>query len=79
MQDLFDKINQFQTEDMQFNIKLSYIEIYNENIFDLLEENKSQIHEKVLSIHEAKNKQFIVNGANEIPVATIQEVLDLIQ
>jgi hypothetical protein len=38
MQDLFEKIQLIQNQDSQrkFEIKLSYIEIYNEVIYDLM-------------------------------------------
>jgi hypothetical protein len=85
MQDLFDKITQLenscegQQNERRFQIKLSYVEIYHEAVYDLLEHDKKRIGEKVLSIHEGKNKQFVVKGANEIQVSSIQEVLQLIQ
>ena len=41
MQDLFTKISEIENSqrDIQFQIKLSYIEIYNEVIYDLLCDN----------------------------------------
>jgi len=85
MQDLFDKIKDIENTQKghqngkSFEIKLSYIEIYNEMVYDLLAYDRKSIDDKVLSIHEGKNKQFVVKGANEIQVQTIQEVLRLIQ
>lgn len=62
----------------QFQVKLSYIEIYNEMIHDLLASDRQSISEHVLSIHEGKDKEFFVKGANEVEVRSIPEVLDLI-
>lgn len=47
MQDLFDKIGQLENhnQERQFTIKLSYIEIYNEMIFDLLSYDKTNLHD----------------------------------
>ena len=62
MQDLFEKISQIENSAVglqtmiQFQIKLSYVEIYNEQVYDLLEHDKNRIGEKVLQIHEGKNK-----------------------
>ena len=64
---------------VQFQIKLSYIEIYNEMIHDLLASDRQAITEQVLSIHEGKDKEFFVKGAREVEVTSIHEVLDLIK
>lgn len=48
-------------------------------IFDLLAYDRSSLNEQVLHIHEDKNKNLIVKGANEINVTTINEVLQLIK
>ncbi len=53
-------------------IKVSYLEIYNENIFDLLrdeyeEEQKMQIFEDV------KNKEFVIKGCMEEYVESFEE------
>lgn len=81
MQDLFDKICEIENsnKDVKFQLKLSYYEIYNEVIHDLLTESKQEINERQLTIHEGKNKEFYVKGANEIQVSSIQEVLELIR
>jgi hypothetical protein len=83
MQDIFKKISQIEIasreldSEVKFQIKLSYIEIYNEVVFDLLVVNKQDV-EQNLTINETKNKEFIVNGANQIEVSSINQVLDLI-
>ena len=45
---LFDKISQ-QPEDIEFSMKVSFVEIYNEKIRDLLDPKKNN-----LKIHENK-------------------------
>ena len=85
MQDLFDKINKIETssremeEEVKFQIKLSYIEIYNEVVYDLLVIKKQDMNTQNLTIHESKNKEFHVNGANQIEVSSIEQVLELIK
>jgi hypothetical protein len=80
MQDLFDKICEVENKDsnVKFQLKLSYYEIYNEVIHDLLTTNKQEMTDKPLTIHEGKSKEFYVKGANEIKVSSIHEVLELI-
>ena len=85
MQDLFSKINDIESASAQtsrpvrFQIKLSYIEIYNEVIYDLLVARKQEIAEKILTINETKAAGFKVNGANQVEVESIQQVLELIK
>lgn len=82
MQDIFNKIQEIQITQqnfkraIRFQIKVSYIEIYNEMIYDLLAIQKENLSE--LTIHESKNKEFFVKGATEIEVDSMQEVLELI-
>ena len=83
MQDLFDRIEElnsnnrsmghsFASDCRQFEVRVSYLEIYNELVYDLL---GSEMGEQALQINEARDKEFVVKGATEIPVLSIQEVL----
>lgn len=69
MQDLLKRISQIEMasreldQELKFQLKLSYIEIYNELVYDLLVVKKQEV-EQNLTIHEAKNREFLVNGAN---------------
>jgi hypothetical protein len=84
MQDLFEKIELIQSHDGQkkFEIKLSYIEIYNEVVYDLMLNQQKQVGTQVddcgLNIHEGKDKQFFIKGVKEIVVNNIDEVLEYI-
>jgi hypothetical protein len=49
VQDLFQKI-QNQDENINFEIKLSYIEVYNEEVYDLLAINSSGFDEVSTSL-----------------------------
>ncbi|CAI4224691.1 unnamed protein product [Auanema sp. JU1783] len=60
--------------DLQFHIKVSYFEIYNEKIRDLLDPEKVN-----LSIHEDKNRVPYVKGATERFVSSPEEVFNSIE
>ena len=71
--DIFDYIyNMDPASNVEFTLKVSYFEIYKEEIRDLLDMSKG-----TLSIHEDRGKPF-VKGLSDHPVATPEEVLDLI-
>lgn len=84
MQDLFKQISQIENqsqlegEEIKFQLKLSYIEVYNEVVYDLLVVKKQDV-EQNLTIQETKNKEFLVSGANQVQVGSIEQVLDLIE
>ncbi|KHJ88955.1 kinesin motor domain protein [Oesophagostomum dentatum] len=73
VQDIFNHIYTMDTE-LEFHIKVSYFEIYNEKIRDLLDPEKVN-----LSIHEDKNRVPYVKGATERFVGTPEEVLQTIE
>lgn len=73
-------------ENLQFHIKVSFFEIYNEKIRDLLDRESVVVRqldrfsaEKVnLSIHEDKNRVPYVKGATERFVGSPEELLQAI-
>ncbi|XGW16692.1 hypothetical protein V3C99_001833 [Haemonchus contortus] len=73
VQDIFNHIYTMDTE-LEFHIKVSYFEIYNEKIRDLLDPEKVN-----LSIHEDKNRVPYVKGATERFVGSPDEVLQTIE
>jgi hypothetical protein len=58
-------------------LRCSYIEIYNEQIFDLLKP-PSRLAE-VLTINEDTKKEFFVKGVTEESVSSVEEILDVLQ
>lgn len=70
--DLFDIIQ--EDTDREFLLRMSYMEIYNEDINDLL----APEHRK-LQIHENLERGIYVAGLREEIVASPQQVLDLMQ
>ena len=59
---------------MEFHIKVSYFEIYNERIRDLLDVTKTN-----LTIHEDKNRVPFVENVTELFVSSPDEVLAAIE
>ena len=53
-------------------MKVSIVEIFNEEIFDLLIRNRSK--RKPLKIRENKKKNFYIEGVKEEPINTKEEV-----
>uniref|UniRef100_A0AC35TQG5 Kinesin motor domain-containing protein n=1 Tax=Rhabditophanes sp. KR3021 TaxID=114890 RepID=A0AC35TQG5_9BILA len=72
--DIFTHIYNMDQEDLEFHIKVSYYEIYNEKIRDLLDPSKTN-----LAIHEDKNRVPYVKGATEHFVTNADEVLQAIE
>ena len=70
---LFDKISQ-QPEDLEFSMKVSFVEIYNEKIRDLLDPKKNN-----LKIHENKNLGVYVKDMTESYVGTEDEVYAILK
>ncbi|CAD8105985.1 unnamed protein product [Paramecium sonneborni] len=72
LQQLFNYSIQDRFKDTQF--KVSYVEIYNENIRDLLTSE-----DKNLEIREDKNNGIQIAGVIEVEVKTVSEVLALLK
>lgn len=72
---MFDFINHPQNENIKFQIKFSMLEIYKENLYDLL---NPEIDTKDLKIKETKDKQVYVKGLTEEYITNVEEFLMLI-
>lgn len=69
----FKKITE-QPEDLEFSIKVSFVEIYNEKIKDLLDPRKSD-----LKVHESKQLGVYVGGMTESYVGSEKEVYEILK
>ncbi|KAL0230263.1 hypothetical protein PCE1_003824 [Barthelona sp. PCE] len=68
--EIFDRIeNTF--EDVEFSLRCSFLEIYNESINDLLNEEA-----KGLPVRESVAKGIFVDGLSEVPVSTVADTMD---
>lgn len=73
VQDIFNHIYKMDSS-LEFQIKISYFEIYLDKIRDLLDVSKTN-----LSVHEDKNRVPFVKGATERFVTTPEEVFECIE
>ncbi|KAG0659321.1 kinesin-like protein Klp5, partial [Maudiozyma exigua] len=74
MQDLFQRIEQL-TDEQEFKISISFLEIYNERIRDLL---KPETNYKKLVIREDDNHHTTVANLSHHYPENVQEVIDLV-
>lgn len=72
LDDLFAQIK--NATERTYCLSCSYLEIYNEQVYDLLEFSTD-----VLSVNEDPAKGFYVRGASEHPVGSLQEILKFIE
>ena len=70
--ELFIKMKDYKI-DREFNIRVSFLEIYNEQIRDLI-----MVSSDVLDLREDPVKGICVAGLSEIEVDTPEEILDLL-
>ncbi|CAL6346096.1 unnamed protein product [Bathycoccus prasinos] len=83
VQDVFDSIE--KCPEREFRVRVSYLEIYNENLLDLLARSSAEIDEhgqvsKTLRIQEDPERGIVVNGLKEERVqnvAQVQKVLEI--
>ena len=66
IQDLFEKVKEQQMNDKHYTIKLSYIEVYNETLKDLLIDKQTQT--QALDIRDSPDKGTVITGATIIEV-----------
>ncbi|KAL4438950.1 hypothetical protein ABPG74_016670 [Tetrahymena malaccensis] len=65
-----------QNPHMQISVYVSFIQIYNEKIYDLLQDNQKPV---ALSIHENKQSGMYVEGLSEYQVAHYYDSLQLMR
>ncbi|CBZ50291.1 hypothetical protein NCLIV_007650 [Neospora caninum Liverpool] len=73
LRDLFTRIEK-QTENKDFLVKCSFLEIYNENVRDLLD-----IRNETCEVREDPGKGISIAGISETEVRTAEEILVLLQ
>ncbi|KAF0432829.1 kinesin-domain-containing protein [Gigaspora margarita] len=71
---LFKTMNSSQLKSRKFSIKVSFIEIYNEDLIDLLGDNIG-IDKPQVTIREDSKGNIIWNGLQEIRVNGVEEVM----
>ncbi|GES93100.1 P-loop containing nucleoside triphosphate hydrolase protein [Rhizophagus clarus] len=74
MQTLFSSMNSTQFKSRKFSLKVSFIEIYNEDLIDLLGESFGDSRPQV-TIREDTKGNIIWNGLQEMRVNSVDEVM----
>lgn len=76
-QRLADSIAEKGADNLQANISCSYLEIYNEKIFDLLEDNGSAAAQQPKNLREdSKLKQVYVDQLREVPIESEEAAIE---
>lgn len=60
-------------------LRCAYFEIYNDQIFDLLNEDQEKFQLPLQAIEDIKKKEFVVRGLREVVVTSFNECLDLLK
>jgi Kinesin motor domain len=76
LEDLFESVS--ISSEKNYYLMCSYLEIYNEQVYDLISEGSSFKNE-VLSVNEDPQRGFYVKGLSEHVVGSIDEVLNFIE
>ncbi|CAG8434361.1 7837_t:CDS:2 [Scutellospora calospora] len=74
METLFTTLNSMQCKNQKFCIKVSFIEIYNEDLIDLLGEGDMESRSQV-TIREDSKGTILWNGLQEIKVNSVDDVI----
>uniref|UniRef100_A0AAV1T0W2 Kinesin motor domain-containing protein n=1 Tax=Peronospora matthiolae TaxID=2874970 RepID=A0AAV1T0W2_9STRA len=76
--DAFDRGEEMESA-LQYKLSCSYLEIYNEKVFDLLEPSGSIAAQQPKSLREDRTKEVYVDQLREISVGSEEEALTLLQ
>jgi hypothetical protein len=76
---IFDRIKASDDPNLQYRCELSYLEIYNEHVMDLLAPQKKGARKKVLDVREHKTLGPYVPGLQKLAVADYQGIENLME
>ena len=74
--EMFERIK--KDEEKTYMVKCSYIEIYNDTIFDLLKPLNGHKSESI-TINEDQNKEFFLKGVTEQCINNCEEILEMLK
>ena len=74
LSELFNKVKQY-SGDREYKLKLWYLEIYNENIRDLLSNNSDEY----LDLREDPTKGIVISGITELNVTSCNDILKILK
>ena len=73
--ELFEKIR--KDEEKTYMVKCSYVEIYNDNIYDLLK--PLSLKNEIITINEDQNKEFFLKGVTEQCISSCEEIIEMLK
>ena len=76
LEDLFEAVS--ISSEKNYYLMCSYLEIYNEQVYDLISEN-GNFKNEILTVNEEPQRGFYVKGLSEHVVGSIEEVLIFIE
>lgn len=80
LQQLFEEIDMREAREKRiFIVKCSYFEIYNDQVFDLLNEEFATTHTALQVIEDPKRKEFFVRNLREVIVENLDECISLLK
>ena len=71
---LFELITQMQTDELSFKVEVSYMEIYNEKVHDLLD---PKTHKQSLKVREHNVLGPYVDGLSQLAVTSFEDIDNL--
>ena len=78
LMELFNQVNKYN--DREYKLKLWYLEIYNENIRDLLKfTNPNNTNDEYLDLREDPTRGIIVNNITELNVTSSEDILKILK
>eukprot|EP00092_Neocalanus_flemingeri_P020290 GFUD01021979.1.p1 GENE.GFUD01021979.1~~GFUD01021979.1.p1 ORF type:complete len:1250 (+),score=420.04 GFUD01021979.1:230-3979(+) len=76
VKDIFKYIS--ENTDSEFLVKVSFMELYNEQLFDLLS-NKPRKEDTMVDIREDGNKGIKIPGLTETPITSVDETMKMLE
>ena len=76
VKDIFEKIS--DSQETEFIVKVSFMELYNEQLFDLLS-TKPRREDTIVDIREDGNKGIKIPGLTENPIMTVEETMTMLE
>lgn len=77
VEDIFEQLERCGCE--EYSLRVSYIELYNEELFDLLASTDNEDRERLRIFDDPNKKGVIVSGVEEVPVRNRSDVFKLLQ
>uniref|UniRef100_A0A1I7UXL0 Kinesin-like protein n=2 Tax=Caenorhabditis tropicalis TaxID=1561998 RepID=A0A1I7UXL0_9PELO len=77
VEDIFEQLESSGCE--EYSLRVSYVELYNEELFDLLASTISEDRERLRIFEDVNKKGVIVSGVEEVPVRNRSDVFKLLQ